>query len=100
MQMYKVIIPWIFVFQLRVDGYKWSTPFSICNEGMMRISLEKDSGDDQMQLRVQVRSGTKRSQYEVIFRPNSLSSPYRLLYILTYFSYPAFPVCSCYFEVL
>uniref|UniRef100_A0A6N2LUY9 PH domain-containing protein n=1 Tax=Salix viminalis TaxID=40686 RepID=A0A6N2LUY9_SALVM len=64
--------------KLRVDGYKWSTPFSICNEGMMRISLEKDSGDDQMQLRVQVRSGTKRSQYEVIFRPNSLSSPYRI----------------------
>ncbi|KAJ6726583.1 hypothetical protein OIU79_004678 [Salix purpurea] len=29
-------------------------------------------------MRVQVRSGTKRSQYEVIFRPNSLSSPYRI----------------------
>ncbi|KAJ6768459.1 hypothetical protein OIU74_022180, partial [Salix koriyanagi] len=64
--------------KLRVDGCKWSSPFSICNEGMMRISLEKDSGDDQMQMRVQVRSGTKRSQYEVIFRPNSLSSPYRI----------------------
>ncbi|CAK7326271.1 unnamed protein product [Dovyalis caffra] len=64
--------------KLRVDGYKWSSPFSICSEGMMRISLEKDSGDDQLQLRVQVRSDTKRSRYEVIFRPNSLSSPYRI----------------------
>ncbi|XP_048235070.1 uncharacterized protein LOC8261314 isoform X2 [Ricinus communis] len=64
--------------KLRMDGYNWSTPFSVCSEGMMRISLKKYTGEDQMQLRVQVRSGTKNSRYEVIFRPNSSSSPYRI----------------------
>ncbi|KAJ8767440.1 hypothetical protein K2173_017484 [Erythroxylum novogranatense] len=64
--------------KLRVDGYKWSTPFSVASEGTMRISLKKDSGVDEMQLRVQVRSGTKASRFEVIFRPNSSSSHYRI----------------------
>ncbi|KAF3970469.1 hypothetical protein CMV_005848 [Castanea mollissima] len=64
--------------KMRVNGYKWSTPFSVCNEGVMRICLKKDIGDDQMQLRVAVRSGGKSSHYEVIFRPNSLSSTYRI----------------------
>ncbi|XP_019418850.1 PREDICTED: uncharacterized protein LOC109329610 isoform X2 [Lupinus angustifolius] len=64
--------------KLRVDGYKWSTPFSVSYEGVMRINLKKDDGDDSMQLRVAVRSGAKRSRFEVIFRPNSLSSPYRI----------------------
>ncbi|KAG8658937.1 uncharacterized protein LOC110610326 isoform X2 [Manihot esculenta] len=64
--------------KLRLDGYDWSTPFSVCSEGMMRISLKKDTGGGQMQLRVQVRSGAKSSRYEVIFRPNSSSSPYRI----------------------
>lgn len=63
--------------QMQVNGYKWSTPFSVCNEGVMRVCLKKDVGDDQMQLRVAVRSGGKSSHYEVIFRPNSLSSTYR-----------------------
>lgn len=65
-------------FQLRVDGYKWSTPFSVSNEGAMRISLKSDTGSNQLQLRVAVRGGTKSSRYEVIFRLNSFSSPYRL----------------------
>ncbi|KAK7291737.1 hypothetical protein RIF29_07114 [Crotalaria pallida] len=64
--------------KLRIDGYKWSTPFSVSYEGEMRISLKKEVGDDLMQLRVAVRSGAKRSRFEVIFRPNSLSSPYRI----------------------
>ncbi|CAL1397515.1 unnamed protein product [Linum trigynum] len=64
--------------KLRVDGYQWSMPFSVYNEGTMRISLKSDVGDNQLQLKIQVRSGTKTSRYEVIFRPNSSSSPYRI----------------------
>ncbi|PRQ39555.1 putative vacuolar protein sorting-associated protein [Rosa chinensis] len=64
--------------KLRVDGYKWSTPFSVCNEGIMRVCLRKDTGNDQLQLRVGVRSGAKNSSLEVIFRPNSSLSPYRI----------------------
>ncbi|XP_061360270.1 uncharacterized protein LOC133304277 isoform X2 [Gastrolobium bilobum] len=64
--------------KLRIDGYKWSTPFSVSYEGAMRISLKKDVGDDLMQLRVAVTTGAKGSRFEVIFRPNSLSSPYRI----------------------
>ncbi|KEH32375.1 calcium-dependent lipid-binding-like protein [Medicago truncatula] len=64
--------------KLRIDGYKWSTPFSVNYEGVMRISLKKEVGDERMQLRVAVRSGAKRSRFEVVFRLNSLSSPYRV----------------------
>ncbi|KAF5752107.1 hypothetical protein HS088_TW01G00014 [Tripterygium wilfordii] len=64
--------------KLRVDGYNWSTPFSVSNEGVMRISLKDNKGSNELKLRVEVRSGTKSSRYEVIFRPNSLSSPYRI----------------------
>ncbi|KAM7259519.1 hypothetical protein ACFE04_015260 [Oxalis oulophora] len=64
--------------KLRVDGYKWSSPFSVSSEGMMRISVKRDTGIGQMQLKVEVRSGTKSSRYEVIFRPNSSASPYRI----------------------
>lgn len=60
-----------------MDGYKWSRPFSVGSEGMMSIVLESDSGGREMIVRVAVRSGTGNSRYEVIFRPNSLSSPYR-----------------------
>jgi vacuolar protein sorting-associated protein 13A/C len=63
--------------QLCIDGYKWSAPFSVNYEGVMRISLKKEVGDERMQLRVAVRSGAKRSRFEVVFRLNSLSSPYR-----------------------
>ncbi|KAH1088253.1 hypothetical protein AAZX31_07G215500 [Glycine max] len=64
--------------KLRIDGYKWSTPFSVSYEGVMRISLKKDVGDEPMQIRVAVRSGAKKSRFEVVFRPDSLSSPYRI----------------------
>ncbi|ONI27903.1 hypothetical protein PRUPE_1G110200 [Prunus persica] len=64
--------------KLRVDGYKWSAPFSVCNEGIMRVCLRKDTGNEQLQFRIAVRSGAKNSSYEVIFRPNSSLSPYRL----------------------
>ncbi|KAK7264763.1 hypothetical protein RJT34_32373 [Clitoria ternatea] len=64
--------------KLCIDGYKWSTPFSVSYEGVMRISLKRDVGDERMQLRVAVRSGAKRSRFEVVFRPDSLSSPYRI----------------------
>lgn len=64
--------------KVRLDGYKWSTPFSVHTEGVMCTSLKKDIGDDRMQLRVEVRSGGKNSHYEVVFRPNTLSSPYRI----------------------
>lgn len=75
----------MYVFQLRVDGYGWSSPFSVSTEGAARVCLKKDSGNDQLQLRIAVRSGAKSSSYEVIFRPNSLSSPYRShSYILFY----------------
>lgn len=63
--------------QLRVKGCRWSTPFSVFSEGTMRVPVAKEDGTDQLQLRVQVRSGTKNSRYEVIFRPNSISGPYR-----------------------
>ncbi|KAK4783311.1 hypothetical protein SAY86_007685 [Trapa natans] len=61
-----------------VDGYKWSSPFSVSNEGVMCVCLQKEIGGDGVQLRIQVRSGVKGSHYEVIFRPNSFSSPYRI----------------------
>ncbi|KAK4265962.1 hypothetical protein QN277_026944 [Acacia crassicarpa] len=64
--------------KLCMEGYQWSAPFSVNNEGEMRINLKNNTGDGQMQLRVLVRSGAKRSRFEVIFRPNSLSSPYRI----------------------
>ncbi|XP_033133174.1 uncharacterized protein LOC103833364 [Brassica rapa] len=64
--------------KLRVQGYGWSTPFSVCSEGAVRVPIGREDGTDQLLLRVQVRSGTKNSRYEVIFRPNSVSGPYRI----------------------
>ncbi|XP_059643008.1 uncharacterized protein LOC132284858 [Cornus florida] len=64
--------------KLRMDGYKWSTPFSVETEGVMCISLRNESGNNQMHLKVAVRNGRKSSRYEVIFRPSSFSSPYRI----------------------
>ncbi|KAI3834068.1 hypothetical protein MKX03_035864 [Papaver bracteatum] len=64
--------------KLRMEGYNWSTPFSIGSEGLMCIHLKSNVGNDQISLRVEVRSGTKRSRYEVLFRPSSFSSPYRI----------------------
>lgn len=82
------------LFQLRVDGCKWSTPFSVSDEGAMRVSLRKAAGGDQLQFRVVIRSGTKSSRYEVIFRCNSLSSPYRLYFEALYFLSENFPYYS------
>ncbi|KAF6156505.1 hypothetical protein GIB67_011306 [Kingdonia uniflora] len=64
--------------KLRLDGYKWSAPFSIASEGIMCVSLKNDIGCDQMDIRVEVRSGTKSSRYEVVFCHASFSSPYRI----------------------
>ncbi|KAE9455056.1 hypothetical protein C3L33_13039, partial [Rhododendron williamsianum] len=64
--------------KVRLDGYEWSTPFSIETEGMMCVGLKNETRSEQIHLRVEVRSATKNSHYEVIFLPNSLSSPYRI----------------------
>ncbi|KAK1259991.1 hypothetical protein QJS04_geneDACA015489 [Acorus gramineus] len=64
--------------KVRLDGCKWSTPFSIENEGVMRVSMKNEMGNEQMFLRVEVRSGTKHSRYEVVFRLATVSSPYRI----------------------
>ncbi|KAM2018735.1 hypothetical protein ACFX1T_021631 [Malus domestica] len=64
--------------KVRVDGYNWSAPFSVCYEGIMRVCLKKDAGNDLLQFRIAVRSGAKNSSYEVVFRPNSSMSPYRI----------------------
>ncbi|KAL6554318.1 hypothetical protein OROMI_019991 [Orobanche minor] len=62
---------------LKMDGYEWSAPFIVDTEGTMFILLRSESKLDQMNLRVEVRSATKSSRYEVIFRPNFFSSSYR-----------------------
>ncbi|TQE02763.1 hypothetical protein C1H46_011592 [Malus baccata] len=64
--------------EVRVDDYKWSAPFSVSSEGVMRVCLKKDDGNEQLQFRIAVRSGAKNSSYEVVFRPNSSISPYRI----------------------
>ncbi|KAJ4956285.1 hypothetical protein NE237_013068 [Protea cynaroides] len=64
--------------KLRVEGYKWSTPFSIGSEGVMCVSMKNETGSDYMYVRVEVRSATRSSHYEVVFRPASLTSPYRI----------------------
>ncbi|KAK6930330.1 Vacuolar protein sorting-associated protein 13, DH-like domain [Dillenia turbinata] len=64
--------------KLQIDGYKWSSPFSVDTEGMMCVLLKSDSSTDHIYIKVEVRSGTRSSRYEVIFRPNSISSPYRI----------------------
>ncbi|KAK6779427.1 hypothetical protein RDI58_021611 [Solanum bulbocastanum] len=64
--------------KLRLDGYDWSPPFSIDSEGVMCICLKNQTSHNLMHLKVEVRSGTKSSLYEVILRPNSFTSPYRV----------------------
>lgn len=64
--------------KLRLDGYDWSPPFSIDSEGVMCIWLKNQTSHNLMHLKVEVRSGTKSSRYEVILRPNSFTSPYRV----------------------
>lgn len=72
----------LLILQLRIDGYKWSSAFSVSSEGEMRVHLQRDNGNDKIQLKVEVRSGTKSSRYEVLFRPNSFLSPYRSSLVL------------------
>ncbi|KAJ1696999.1 hypothetical protein LUZ63_005511 [Rhynchospora breviuscula] len=64
--------------KVQLDGYKWSTPFSIESDGVMCISMNSLTGSDKMFIRVQVRIGAKKSRYEVVFQLASLSSPYRI----------------------
>lgn len=63
--------------QLRLNDFRWSSAFSIQFEGAMCLPLKSETGSDQMFVRVEVRSGTKQSRYEVIFRPHCFSSPHR-----------------------
>ncbi|KAG9446693.1 hypothetical protein H6P81_012821 [Aristolochia fimbriata] len=64
--------------KLRMDGFKWSTPYSIEHEGMMSVCLKSEMGNEEKFVRIEVRNGAKSSRYEVIFRPKSVSSPFRL----------------------
>ncbi|CAI9779714.1 unnamed protein product [Fraxinus pennsylvanica] len=64
--------------KLRLDGYQWSAPFTIGTEGVMCICLRNEITSDEMHLRIEVRGGTKSSRFEVVLRPNSFSSPYRI----------------------
>lgn len=64
--------------KLRADGYRWSRPFSVGSEGVMSVVLESDTEGIEMNIRVAVRTGIQSSRYEVVFRPNSFSSPYRI----------------------
>ncbi|EPS74076.1 hypothetical protein M569_00677, partial [Genlisea aurea] len=64
--------------KLRTDGYMWSTPFTIDSEGIMSVCLRSEVGNDKLDLSIEVRGGTKTSSHEVIFRPHSFSSPYRI----------------------
>lgn len=72
-----MVLTLAFIIQLRMDGHSWSTPFSVGTEGVICISLTRNPASAPTQLRVEVRSGTMSSRCEVIFRPNSFSSPYR-----------------------
>eukprot|EP01018_Ginkgo_biloba_P025446 Gb_15429 [translate_table: standard] len=64
--------------KVSIDGYKWSNPFSIESEGMMRISLRSELDESPLYLRAEIRNGTKDSRFLVIFRHASVSSPYRI----------------------
>ncbi|XP_062223332.1 uncharacterized protein LOC133922148 [Phragmites australis] len=64
--------------KLRLEGYKWSTPFSINANGVMCVLMNSIAGNDQAFVKVNVRSGTKSSRYEVIFQLACWFSPYRV----------------------
>ncbi|CAN6447305.1 unnamed protein product [Victoria cruziana] len=64
--------------EMRLDGFKWSTPFSVENEGVMCIILKSDIDGCVMYVLVEVRKGSKISRYQVIICPASSSSPYRI----------------------
>ncbi|AQK59115.1 calcium-dependent lipid-binding family protein [Zea mays] len=64
--------------KLRLEGYQWSTPFSINANGVMCVLMNSTTGNDQAFVRVNVRSGTKSSRHEVVFQLDCWSSPYRV----------------------
>nr|XP_043635621.1 uncharacterized protein LOC122606820 [Erigeron canadensis] len=64
--------------KLKTDGYNWSTPFSVATEGWMRVPLRNERTGKQLYLTVEVRSGTTSSRFDVIIRPDSFSSQYRI----------------------
>ncbi|KAK1425949.1 hypothetical protein QVD17_14616 [Tagetes erecta] len=64
--------------KLKTDGYHWSNPFSVTTEGWMHVSLSNETTGKESYLKVEVRSGTTSSRFDVIFRPNSFSSQYRI----------------------
>ncbi|KAI7737223.1 hypothetical protein M8C21_001546 [Ambrosia artemisiifolia] len=68
--------------KLKTDGYHWSAPFSVATEGWMRVSLRNETTGKQSYFKVEVRSGTTSSRFDVLFRPNSFSSQYRLSSLL------------------
>ncbi|MFS7892238.1 putative vacuolar protein sorting-associated protein [Helianthus anomalus] len=68
--------------KLKINGYHWSTPFSVANEGWMRVLLRNEITGQQLYLKVEVRSGTTSSCFDVIVRPNSFSSQYRLFFLI------------------
>ncbi|KAK9053434.1 hypothetical protein SSX86_030068 [Deinandra increscens subsp. villosa] len=64
--------------KLKSDGSNWSMPFSVATEGSMRVSLRNEATGKRSYLKIEVRSGTTSSRFDVIFRPNSFSSQYRI----------------------
>ncbi|KAH6757936.1 calcium-dependent lipid-binding family protein [Perilla frutescens var. hirtella] len=64
--------------KLRMNGYQWSAPFTIGSEGLMSVCLRSELGSEYKNLSIEVRGGAKTSRYEVILRPCSFSSPYRI----------------------
>lgn len=61
-----------------IDGYKWSTPFSVDTEGISHILMRSDHNEKNMIIRADIRNGTTESRLLVIFRHMSLVSPYRI----------------------
>lgn len=60
--------------QIRLDGYQWSSPFSVGSEGLMSICLRSETGSDLIHVRVEVRSSSKDSRFEVVFTKVILKS--------------------------
>eukprot|EP00250_Pteridium_aquilinum_P021886 c25256_g1_i1 orf=924-13886(-) len=61
-----------------VDGYEWSTPFSVESEGTLHILLQSGNSSNQMLIKAEIRNGTTESRYLVIFRHVSFTNPYRV----------------------
>ncbi|MCO5593423.1 hypothetical protein L7F22_047437 [Adiantum nelumboides] len=61
-----------------MDGYEWSTPFSVDSEGISHVILKGKNSEDQLLIKAEIRNGTTESRYLVIFRHVSFISPYRI----------------------